>query len=273
MAFYRCGGGGIPSSLKTDMNSVLNKKFGTSSDYPPADWPETVNLMGKLPEATVSGSIVTFSDGADDVPLKSCEVALSASLSGYTAVNAVKAEKNLVDGYIDYNPTNKIVEPVFLKAGNYTISFQRDVVVSAIYVRKGDTVSLVGNAYLYKYNTAFFAFNADVDGYYFFQLYRSASSATWEDAPITNVQLEVGSSATTYEPYTAPTPYTASLGRTIYGGTVDIVNGTGTDENGNDFTFEPVEINSRLGNNTMWSEQGDTKVTYRRDIDLALGGQ
>ena len=29
MAWYRCGGGGIPSSLKGDMNDVFNKKFGT----------------------------------------------------------------------------------------------------------------------------------------------------------------------------------------------------------------------------------------------------
>ena len=37
-----------------------------------------------------------------------------------------------------------------------------------------------------------------------------------------------------------------------------------------DFTFTGQEINTRLGNNTFWSEQGDTEVTYRRDIDLAL---
>ena len=40
------------------------------------------------------------------------------------------------------------------------------------------------------------------------------------------------------------------------------------------FTFGPVPIDSKLGNNTMWSEQGDnTEVTYRADINLALGGQ
>jgi hypothetical protein len=47
---------------------------------------------------------------------------------------------------------------------------------------------------------------------------------------LVNVQLEVGSTATTYEPYTAPTISTVNLGRTIYGGTADIVNGEGTDK-------------------------------------------
>ena len=98
MAFYRCGGGGIPSSLKTDMNAVLNKKFGTTGqNYPPNGWPDDVNLLGPLPEATVSGSIVTFSDGADDVPIKSCEVALPASLDGYSSIDVVGCGKNLMN--------------------------------------------------------------------------------------------------------------------------------------------------------------------------------
>lgn len=45
----------------------------------------------------------------------------------------------------------------------------------------------------------------------------------------TAFMLEVGATASTYEPYTTPTTYTAQLGRTIYGGSVDVVNGTGTD--------------------------------------------
>lgn len=74
MAWFKCGGGGIPAALKSLMNAVLNKKWGTSGTYPPETWPETVNLMGPLEEKTVSGSIVAFSDGADDVPLKSLVV-------------------------------------------------------------------------------------------------------------------------------------------------------------------------------------------------------
>ena len=207
--------------------------------------------------------------------------------------------------------------------------------------------------------------------------------------------VELGSTAHAYEPYQTPTQYTVSLGRTIYGGEVDIVNGTGTDEgvievfdtiegnviksqfnsfnkvSGNisvlgtnvritfavesgdqsaynrisntytaneqlcnlaphsfsyasdithwyrntvlylflpvadvgttaesvynyltglitngtplkfylpyntptDFTFDGQEVPTRLGYNAFWSDSGDTEVTYRADINLALGGQ
>lgn len=174
--------------------------------------------------------------------------------------------------------------------------------------------------------------------------------------------LEYGSTATAYTEYVQTTTHTATLGRTIYGGTADVVNGTGTDgyikyvidgvnnyavnvsgtnfnimpyglnidgtinkwlcdaitasgtnfgynsiqgfifirqagwsslsgvtdaETFNaycqehpitlilplatptDFTFTPVPIITRLGDNTLWGD-GDLSVTYRRDIDLAL---
>ena len=73
MAWFRAGGAGISSSLKSAMNSVLNKKFGTSTTYPPSDWPADVNLLGPLPEKTASGAIASFSDGADDVPISDCK--------------------------------------------------------------------------------------------------------------------------------------------------------------------------------------------------------
>ena len=70
MAWYRCGGGGLPAGLQSDMDTVLNKKFSTSTTYPPTDWPDTVNLLGPLPEKTASGAIANITDGADGVPLK-----------------------------------------------------------------------------------------------------------------------------------------------------------------------------------------------------------
>ena len=73
MAWYRAGGGGIPSSVKTDMNNVLNKKFGTSGQtYPPTEWADDVNLMGMLEvKSTTKSAIAHITDGADDVPISS----------------------------------------------------------------------------------------------------------------------------------------------------------------------------------------------------------
>jgi hypothetical protein len=50
-----------------------------------------------------------------------------------------------------------------------------------------------------------------------------------QNTNIDTAQLEVGESATAYEKGKAPTQYTASLGRTIYGGTADVVKGEGTE--------------------------------------------
>lgn len=51
-------------------------------------------------------------------------------------------------------------------------------------------------------------------------------------ADISALQIEYGSTATAYEAYTAPTVTTVSLGRTIYGGQADVVNGTGKSTHG-----------------------------------------
>lgn len=267
MAFYRCGGGGIPSSLKTDMNSVLNKKFGTSTSYAPGTWPDTVNLMGPLPEKTiVSSPIVAFSDGAEDVPLKSCEVALSASLDGYSSVTV--------------HHTDGQTPPVFSE--DYTVSLGRTI--------HGGSVDIVNGTGVDGYGYIVFDGSSDenwggysaYNGYYIGisdmksgtrqdgvcnQLTCSQSTAQGQiDAfwlGVGNSRLYVigvydtmGSTIEAFRAYLSENPLIL-----VY----PIATPT-------DFTFSPVEINSRLGNNTMWSD-GDMSVTYRKDIDLALGGQ
>lgn len=288
MAWFRCGGGGIPSSLKSDMNDVFNKKFGTVlQDYPPEDWPETVNLMGPLPERTVSGSVVAFSDGADAVLLKSCEVTIAPNLDGVSSVGVVQTGKNLVDipdsAEITRNQLISTVVPLlndFLhgKKGNFTISAKTAETVAnanfiTIRINYTDGTSS-SNVYIYRGSThesgeitGTFSISSDptktIDTVSF-----GGNTGTAKCA-VSEWQVEANATATTYAPYVTPTTHTANLGRTIYGGSVDVVNGTGTDENGNDFTFTPVPIISRLGDNTLWGD-GDLSVTYRRDIDLAL---
>lgn len=119
MAWYRAGGGGIPAALKTGMNSVLNKKFGTATTYDPAGWPDDVNLLGKLPEKTVSGAIANITDGADRVPVK--ELIFSASpiqasgtpsptnplpIYGHMEMNGAHCGKNLLNPSIAFDNSN-----------------------------------------------------------------------------------------------------------------------------------------------------------------------
>lgn len=374
MAWYRCGGGGIPSSLKGDMNDVFNKKFGTVlQDYPSEDWPGTVNLMGPLPERTVSGAVVAFSDGADAVKLKSCEVTIAPNLDGVSSVNVVSAGKNLID-ISGTDPDNGYTDDRWLSSINAYNNNNDWHITEYLPILPNTDYTLSGIAYGNAPSVCFYDENKDfISGI----SYANRSSFTFTSPAtakfvrfsirydFTEFMMEYGSTATTYEPYVTPTTHAATLGRTIYGGEVDVVNGTGTDvytfdlwdgtQNYNvsdnltnvfriymnhakplpdptavqcicegytfpragwssdtvsfysdannftlklpktevttlaeakawlaqhnvtflyatkpeDFTFTPVPIISRLGDNTLWGD-GDLSVTYRRDIDLAL---
>ena len=291
MAWYRCGGGGIPSSLKSDMNDVFNKKFGTVlQDYPPDEWPGTVNLMGPLPEKTVSGSIVAFSDGADAVLLKSCAVTIAPNLDGVSSVDVVQTGLQLLPVTIPSNGNG--ITYTDNGDGTFNASGTASATTSNRYVftstamntlKRGETYHISGcpsggSSNTYKLQ----AWNASTSS----QLavdYGNGASFTMPTEGTINVRFVIykgqevdftvkpmitAVQTTEHAEYNGTT-HTAALGRTIYGGEVDVVNGTGTDENGNDFTFTPVPIITRLGDNTMWGD-GDLSVTYRRDIDLAL---
>lgn len=299
MAWYRAGGGGIPAALKTGMNDVLNKKFGTSTTYAPNTWPDNVNLLGKLPEKTVSGAIAHIDDGADRVPVRSWQVTLDASLEGVSSVSCNKGGSNFIELYtrannngIDYSinadgslhrygtatansfnnasVSNYANCPFKLRKGTYTLSISGENLDNNTYtVIGGWTASgtQIANQGKTATGTITFTVNEDFGLWYYVKL--NSGLQVNDDVYI---WLSAGSTADAYEKYVTPTTHTVSLGRTIYGGEVDVVNGTGTDENGNDFTFTPITAETALGVNNFWADEGDSQVTYRRDIDLALGG-
>ena len=84
----------IPSDLKTQMNNIFNKKFKTGKSYSPDTWSATVNLMEKLVVKTLTGSTISFLDGADDVPLKSCVVYIPASLTAVSSLTINHTDGN-----------------------------------------------------------------------------------------------------------------------------------------------------------------------------------
>lgn len=82
-----------------------------------------------------------------------------------------------------------------------------------------------------------------------------------------DIMVVVGAStATTYEPYTG-TNIPVTLEEAAYGGSVDIIAGTGQiiDEYGNlVYTlFVPVSISAFEGVNNVWTDSGNTEVTYK----------
>lgn len=217
MAMFPCITG-IPTKLNSDMQAVLNKKMGTSGQtYPSQSWADEVNLMGKLPEKTVSGAIANIKDGADGVSLK--ELIFSASpvqaagtpspsnplpISGHVEMNGVHCGKNLIkpDKYQAANnqlilgQTNNTAFETFLKAGTYTISYSTTGESCYIYRREENDGS---NTNLGKATSK--TFTISEDGHFRFWLYGDGAVS----ANITDVLLEVGSSASSYESFSSET--------------------------------------------------------------------
>jgi hypothetical protein len=274
MAWYRCGGGGVPASLKHDMNVVLNKKFNSLDDYDPKEWPELTNLLGKLPEKTASGSIAHITDGADEVPIKSCEVALSPSLDGYSSVTV--------------HHTDGQTSPVFSE--DYTASLGRTIYGGTADIVNGEGTETyptiqVGELTFAKVATHTFRCNnfdrVFGNGKYnifssqfatYTQGHSTASNiATLEQGNDNTIFLNGGSGTFYISTDSSFDDKTVADFITAYGSIILIYETTTP----TDFTFTPITPTpeTALGVNNFWSDSGDTEVTYRADINLALGGQ
>ena len=233
MTMFRVGPAGIPASLKTDMNSVLNKKFGTTGqNYPPNGWPDDVNLMGPLPEGTATGPIASISDGADRVPIKSWNVNIDPNLTGKSAVKCTQTKKNLIDN------RSTAWENGTINASGNNASGTGTRTIDYFELKGGATITVSGivapsttsdfRIFYYDENKVFLSYRNYSASYIVPDDVRYIRIRNVSVADISALQIEYGATATTYEPYTAPTVSTVNLDRTIYGGSADVVNGTGT---------------------------------------------
>ena len=269
--------GAIKLSDANAVGSMLVKKMG-GSGYAPSEWAEQINLMGKLPEKTVSGSIASFPDGADDVPVKSAKFyflpsggggtpSAPVAITGVSGLSVTRTGKNLLDMTVydggSYNPavgttiTLSVSASQFTKTGNaYTIdtttswktfTVRMPVKSGVTYYRKF-TMSASGTNlgsseyYLDADNKVIGSVSNNTDnphtktgtlsvpsGAVWFVITFTNRSTSTNTLTITEPQLEVGSTATTYEAYSTPTTYPVSWSEhgTIYGGYADIVTGEG----------------------------------------------
>lgn len=280
MTWFRVGGAGIPASLKNNMNSVLNKKFGTTGqNYPPNGWPADVNLLGPLPEKTVAGLIAHTDDAADTVPVKSviCSIVPKQAgsgtpsptnvraLSGYTGMTVIQRNKNLLmladtdytntqnnvtidydsesqmfslsgvnqssSAYILGNFQNSSLHNVVMKNATYTFSHNLPTGAYAqITYRKVNSSSVGTLCYIAGNGTqrsVMFTLPADYDYTVNAQI---GIAATAGDVTASNLymQIEVGSSASSFEAYNAAADISdswSSIGA-IYGGERDLTEGT-----------------------------------------------
>lgn len=257
-SFYSSGGGGgIPPQLQTDMNTVFNKKFGTTGQsYPSTDWAKEVNLMGLLPEKTVSGSVASFSDGADDVPIKTATFNIDPTLDGVSAVKVVRTGKNLLPYTLatikaansgTWSDDNKLTvngityEVVADSNGNVT-----DIIVSGTATANAQLWLIQSSGYAnYPSGTLNGVTGGSNTTYWFDMMAEGSGNVPVYDGDVTfnptqkyrpRVIVRNGCAITgeihikpmlrktgdaTYEPYSATTR-TISLGQTVYGGSVTV---------------------------------------------------
>ena len=247
--------GAIKLSTAEDVGAVLKKKTGSADGYKPKEWADTINLLGLLPIRTASGTIAHFSDGADDVPMKSVVANIvpiqsgtgtpspsnPRPISGTDELTLTKTGKNLFD--ISQFAT---LYPQYCTFENDVLNVQGNVVLYST----GVEVKAPTGAKLSATVTDITSVNARfrlvyTDGSYSdvcpnqlpFSLLKDLASVrlNWSTNgtfKIENAQIEINSTATTYEPYTGST-YTVNLGQTVYGGTADVVGGVGESTHGN----------------------------------------
>ena len=199
---------------------------------------------------SASGSIASFSDGGDNLPMKSLKVNIVPkqsgsgdpsptnirAISGWDSVAVEQSGKNLFNPNLVVGPAYVVnadgsikvtasdargwseLNPIPIKAGTYTFSWlgYSNGAVSTI---KLSTDGYTTDYYLTA-GTPRRTITMAEDGYFKIKVGTSASSY-----PVTvKLQLEVGSTATDYEPYEGET-ITTNLGQTVYGGELDVVSG------------------------------------------------
>ena len=213
--------GAIKICNANNVGTMLNKKFNTNRGFKPSEWESAIDKLTALTTGTVSGSVVSFSDGADDVPLVNCIASVDPvqDLHGYSKPWAPGSGKNKLeneltsqtlngttftvnsDGSITISGTPSVQTRVYIKSGTaYTVNevsmfstgtmptgtrvfAQKVSEGSTTYptISPSSTLSTIGSVYsniLLEIGTSF-------DG------------TSFTIYPM----IEVGSTATTYEPY------------------------------------------------------------------------
>lgn len=261
---------------------------------------------------TVSGDIASFSDGADGYPLKGLTVAVEPKqsgsgdpsptnirpISGWDEIEIVRTGKNLLesDGLI------KTTNNVFIKNsdGSYTFTHvgsglaNRSSAQAPVNLPSGKTITVsfkysgtITSALSIRFEASDGAYTDysnltlsggtasctltltkdDVGAEFYF-----GSGGVGEALTITDIQIEIGSTVTSYEPYSGET-YTISLGETVYGGTLDVVEGKmvvdrkAVDLGDLSWTMSSTRFYSNLTDAIATKAGGDTNAlcsSYRR---------
>lgn len=225
----------VAQSLENNANSVPSSKVlydvKTNSDS-----------ASRITE-TASGEIASFDDGANEYPMDSVvaniEPVQSGSgdpspdnvrpISGWDSVNVTRTGKNLfdyrtaIDGYYISDNTGAAMAEEASSCTDFISIRPNTTYFISLTVTSGNWGAWYDNNK--HFISGFTMYNtpktAPSNAYYIrFTINRNNNNPDYANT----TQLEVGSTATVYEPYNGQT-YPTNLPQTVYGGTLDVVSG------------------------------------------------
>ena len=280
----------IDDTLTQTGQAADAKKVGDELDTINDTLDENIPLI-QNPTKTVSGSIAHFTDGAE-MPAQSVIVNIEPQqsgtgtpspdnvrpISGWESVVLGQSGENLIDA-VNLSPTSSArwinTDGVAVKSNvQYALSVTASKSLSnRFYVIYADKATITqsettsGKTFLTAQfvdsNTLTFTFTASNDAY----IYLYAGDVVG-DFTLSEVQIELGSTATAYEPYTGTTT-TVNLGRTVYGGTLDVVSGVLTVTHG----YQLFNENTMCYNVSVNFSSGYNRALYNTLVATAKRDQ
>jgi len=272
-----------------------------------ADAAAEAEISAAFVKRVAAGELAVFDDGADNVPVAELAAELPYQSGGYTGCTVTRGGKNLLDetafrAYANwrddlypeattehyYTTNNNRGFLLALPAGlTYTVSFSvsGSAVPQYFYLcaHNGSDGRLLATFTDTVFRRSAYTFTAEEGTQYYLRMGANATESLFAAnmACIDWVQIEAGGRQTGYAPYDTRT-YSADwthLTGGVYGGTWDITSGVLTstlDENGDalaqpvTYDLDPIVVETRLGNNSVWSDAGAVSVTYRADPGIYL---
>jgi len=234
--------------LKSEIND-LQTEVGTVDSY----------ALASFPQETISNeAVATFTDGADNIPVKALTIDITpvqsgsgdpspdneCPISGWDGVTVWRTGKNLlVLPAVYFTIDATIANCFFVKAGTYTLSYscaETHRSGTRILDKSGNILSdSAHNPY-----ASGFVYNSSAKAYYAGSnrtagnktdvltivedcYIRIVSNQNAEGGGFTDAMLNIGSTAEPYVPYNG-TSISISFGSTLYSGTLDVLTGVVT---------------------------------------------
>ena len=223
--------GSILLSKANSIGAMLNKKYYTSDGFAPKRWASAISKLKALTTNTASGSVIAITDGADDMELLNYEATIPARLDPVPSIHVKRTGKNIIDNKSSAweNGTINSSGDNASGSGTRTIDYYS--------VKGGATITISGivapsttsdfRIFYYDNNKDFISYRNYSASYILPDNVRYIRIRNVSVSDISSLQIEYGSSATSYEEFITPVTYEASLGRSIYGGSANLITGEG----------------------------------------------